>query len=81
MEYLIVDFVSHSDDYIKSLKGSPTALLSDTVRGRIQTTWTNEGGLLLCNSYNVTTMKSLGIFSRNLRGDFFLKIGIFSVKV
>ena len=30
---------------------------------------------------NVTTMKSLGIFSRNLRGDFFLKIGILSVKV
>ena len=30
---------------------------------------------------NVTTMKSLGIFSRNLRRDFFLKIGILSVKV
>ena len=30
---------------------------------------------------NVTTMKSLGIFSRNLREDFFLKIGILSVKV
>ena len=30
---------------------------------------------------NVTTMKSLGIFSRNLRRDFFLKISIFSVKV
>ena len=30
---------------------------------------------------NVTTMKSLGLFSRNLRGDFFLKIGILSVKV
>ena len=44
MEYLIVDFVSHSDDYIKSLKGSPTALLSDTVRGHIQTTWTKERG-------------------------------------
>ena len=29
---------------------------------------------------NVTTMKSLGLFSRNLRGDFFLKIGILSVK-
>ena len=26
-------------------------------------------------------MKSLGLFSRNLRGDFFLKIGILSVKV
>ena len=47
MEYLIVDFVSHSDDYIKSLKGSPTALLSDTVRGRIQTTWKNKGGGLV----------------------------------
>ena len=30
---------------------------------------------------NVTTTKSLGIFSRNLRGDFVLKIGILSVKV
>ena len=26
-------------------------------------------------------MKSIGLFSRNLRGDFFLKIGILSVKV
>ena len=32
-------------------------------------------------SSNVTTTKSLGILSRNLRGNFFLKIGILSVKV
>ena len=30
---------------------------------------------------NVTTMKSLGIFSRDLRKDFFLKIGMLSAKV
>ena len=30
---------------------------------------------------NVTTMKILGFFSRNLREDFFLKIGILSPKV
>ena len=30
---------------------------------------------------NVTTVKSLGILSRNLRRDFFLKIGILSAKV
>ena len=30
---------------------------------------------------DVTTMKSLELFPRNLRKDFFLKIGIFSVKV
>ena len=36
--------------------------------------------LFICNN-NVTTMKSLAIFSRNLRRDFFLKIGILSVKV
>ena len=29
----------------------------------------------------VTTMKSLELFSRNLREDFFLKIGIHSAKV
>ena len=33
------------------------------------------------NSSNVTAMKSLGIFSRNLRKDFFLKIGILRAKV
>ena len=34
-----------------------------------------------CHFSNVTTMKSLGVFSRNLREDFFLKIGILSPKV
>ena len=35
---------------------------------------------LTFHSSNVTTMKSWTIFSRNFRGDFFLKIGILSVK-
>ena len=38
-------------------------------------------GAFFVYTFYVTTMKSLAIFSRNLRGDSFLKIGILSVKV
>ena len=38
-------------------------------------------GAFFVYTFYITTMKSLGLFSRNLRGDFFSKIGILIVKV
>ena len=58
-----------------------TCLVVRSLSGTWMKLYSSMLGAFFVYTFYVTTMNRLGLFSRNLRGDFFMKIGTLFVKV